>query len=500
MKRQVGPAKYHRGSTDGKRALSHDPLAKARANYDVIVIGSGLAGLTAANVLGKLGHKVALFEQHYNFGGMATWFKRRGGHVFDISLHGFPVGMIKTCRRHWTPAIAQRIVRLESIRFDNPQFSFETTFTREDFTEKLVRVFGQERANVERFFAYLRAMNFYDDPGDTVADVFERFFPGRNDVHRLLLEPIAYANGSTLNDPAITYGIVFSNFMSQGVYTFAGGTDLLVTEMRAELERNKVDLFSNVQVERIVVEGGRAVGVLANGRMFQSHAVLSNANMKATVLDLVGREHFSEAFAQGVVSTRLNNSSCQVYLGLREGESIPFVTDLLFTSRRASFDSAALCDFHGDSRTFSFYYPKTRPQSSRFAIVSSTNANFSDWAELSDEQYEREKAWLAEDTLRELERYLPDVRAKLDHVEVSTPRTFRFYTQHLEGASFGTKFEGLKYSMGLSEEVRGLYHAGSVGIIMSGWLGAANYGVITAAKLDPYLVELSQACAPSPTP
>jgi hypothetical protein len=224
VKTPADSRRYFRGSRDGKRPLQHDPLAGAKARYDVIVIGSGLAGMTAANVLGKLGHKVALLEQHYNFGGMATWFKRRGGHVFDISLHGFPVGMIKTCRRHWTPAIAQRIVRLDSIRFDNPQFSFETQFTREDFVEKLVSVFGQDRAGVERFFTHLRSMNFYDDPGDTVADVFEHFFPGRNDVHRLLLEPIAYANGSTLEDPAITYGIVFSNFMPGSSRSRAGRT------------------------------------------------------------------------------------------------------------------------------------------------------------------------------------------------------------------------------------------------------------------------------------
>ncbi len=493
MSKASGRAKYFRGSTDGKRPLSHDPLREVRSSYDVIVIGSGLAGLTAANVLAKLGHKVALLEQHYNYGGMATWFKRRGGHVFDISLHGFPVGMIKTCRRHWTPGIAARIVRLDSIRFDNSQFQFETAFTREDFTEKLVSVFGAQRATVERFFAHLRAMNFYDNPGDTVESVFEQFFPGRNDIHRLLLEPIAYANGSTLEDPAITYGIVFSNFMSQGVYTFSGGTDLLVSEMRAELEHNGVDLFSNVQVEKILVHEGRANGVVANGREIRSRAVLSNANIKSTVLDLAGREHFDPAFVDGVEKVRLNNSSCQVYMGLKEGAQIPFVTDLLFSSTRPRFDSASLCDFHGESRTFSFYYPKTRPQSNRFAIVSSTNANWSDWAALSEEAYEREKAWLAEDTLRSLERYLPGVREKLDHIEVSTPRTFRFYTQHMNGASFGTKFEGLRYSMNLCEQVRGLYHAGSVGIIMSGWLGAANYGVITAAKLDPYLADLAQA-------
>jgi hypothetical protein len=41
----------------------------------------------------------------------------------------------------------------------------------------------------------------------------------------------------------------------------------------------------------------------------------------------------------------------------------------------------------------------------------------------------------------------------------------------------------------LSEQIAGLYHAGSVGIIMSGWLGAVNYGVIVANDVDAYLMK-----------
>ena len=52
---------------------------------------------------------------------MATWFKRRNGHIFDISLHGFPVGMIKSCRKYWSKEIADSIVQLKDIRFVNPQ-------------------------------------------------------------------------------------------------------------------------------------------------------------------------------------------------------------------------------------------------------------------------------------------------------------------------------------------------------------------------------------------
>jgi len=223
--------------------------------------------------------------------------------------------------------------------------------------------------------------------------------------------------------------------------------------------------------------------------------VLSNANLKSTILKLVGRENLSPKFVEGVEGVRLNNSSTQVYLGVRDGETIPFVTDLLFTSTRPTFDSGSLCDKHGESRTFSFYYPKTRPGLERYTLVSSMNANWSDWADLSDEEYEADKQRLIEDTLVSLERLVPGTRAKINHVEASTPKTFAFYTQHAAGSSFGTKFEGLPYSMKLSEEIPGLYHAGSVGIIMSGWLGAANYGVITANKVDAYLRELAEVPA-----
>ena len=47
--------------------------------------------------------------------------------------------------------------------------------------------------------------------------------------------------------------------------------------------------------------------------------------------------------------------------------------------------------------------------------------------------------------------------------------------------------KGLKISQELPEKVRGMYHAGSVGIIMSGWLGTINYGVIVASKVDTFL-------------
>ena len=49
----------------------------------------------------------------------------------------------------------------------------------------------------------------------------------------------------------------------------------------------------------------------------------------------------------------------------------------------------------------------------------------------------------------------------------------------------------------LPQQIDGLYHAGSVGIIMSGWLGAVNYGVIVANEVDGYLMNRASQ-TPSP--
>src|SRR5438132_728509 len=186
-----------------------DWLKDVKHDYDVIVIGSGLAGLTAANRLATCGYSVLLLEHHYNFGGMATWFKRRGNHIFDISLHGFPIG------------------------------------------------------------------------------------------------------------------IVFSNFMNKGVYTFQGGTDKLIMKMKATLKAHGVDLRHHALVEKVLIEKERVAGVVCNGRTIRAKAVLSNANLTATIHSLVGDEYFGSDFIREARAVRLNSSSCQVYMGIRKGETIP---------------------------------------------------------------------------------------------------------------------------------------------------------------------------------
>lgn len=460
-------------------------------DYDVIVIGSGLAGMTAANIMGRHGHEVLLLESHNKLGGFATWFYRENRqHIFDVSLHGFPVGMVKTCRKYWSKEIADSIVQLKDVRFVNPQFNLQTDFTKEHYSKLLNEEFKIPKDTVEAFFTHLSQMNFYDNSQLTNRELFDKFFPGRNDVVRFLMEPITYANGSTLDDPAITYGIVFSNFMSKGVYTFQGGTDVLIAKMKEELLKNNVDIKLQSRVDKILIKDGETEGIVLNGKVIRSKAVLSNGNIRSTILNMVGEEHFPSEFVQKTKEIRLNSSSCQVYMGLKAGATIPYIGELVFTSSYPTYNPEKLLDIKVSSRTFSVYYPKdTRPQmeDARVAIVSSTNCHYDDWKKLSSEEYEAEKEFMIEETIKGLEAFIPDIRDKLEVVEAATPLTVERYTLHQKGSSFGTKFEGLDVSMNLHKTMPGLFHAGSVGIIMSGWLGAANYGAIQANAIESYL-------------
>ena len=456
-------------------------------SYDVIVAGGGLGGLTGANILARNGYKVLLAEQHFQLGGLATYFKRKQ-HIFDVALHGFPVGMKKTLRKYWSREMSDHILPVKSIRFDNPQFSLETDFTETDFTQKLVSVFNLKLETVQAFYRELAGMNFYDENTMTNRELFEKYFPGRNDVVRLLMEPITYANGSTLDEPAITYGIVFSNFMSQGVYTFNGGTDLMLKMMADELEKNGAHLITRAKLEKINLKDGKVCGAVINGREIKCRAVLSNGNILNTVHEYIGDQYFSKNYLDKVNKVRLNTSSCQVYIGLKPGEKIDFIGDLLFTSTCPDFSPEKLISKDVTSRTYSVYYPDIRPGGGDdYTVVASMNARYEDWMNMDEEEYAFEKQKLIETTLDSLDKYIPGVRNKIDYTEAATPRTFQRYTLHGGGSSFGTKFEGLEVSMKLPEEVGGVFHAGSVGIIMSGWLGAANYGVIVAHNIDKYL-------------
>jgi phytoene dehydrogenase-like protein len=377
---------------------------------------------------------------------------------------------------------------LPRIRYENPEFAFTTTFEAADFKRILRDEFGIPEAQSEAFFRACDDMDPYQGARETTRDLFERHFPGRLDVMRVLLETVTYATGVNLNDPAMVYAIVFSNFTKKGTCSFRGGSDYLLAAMQRLLLESGVDILLRTKVDGIDVADGRVTGVSAGGRHVEARAVVSNANLKATCLELVDMATVAPAFAGEVRDVPLSVSVAQVYMGVRPGEVIPEVADILFSSREPRYDAAALCAFPPRSISYSFYYPdRVRPGYAGTEIVASMCANYVDWEGLSDAEYAARKDVLRKAALDDLSRFIPGIEAKLDHIEVATPKTLERFTGHWRGASFGTKFPGYLAAEKLPGVVKGLYHCGSQGILMSGWLGSANCGALAAGKVDAFL-------------
>jgi len=93
---------------------------KITQKYDVIIIGGGLGGLTAANKLAKNGRKVLLLESHDKWEDLLPGFIARGNIFLMYRCMVFPVGMVKTCRKYWSKKIADKIIQLKRVRFIKP--------------------------------------------------------------------------------------------------------------------------------------------------------------------------------------------------------------------------------------------------------------------------------------------------------------------------------------------------------------------------------------------
>ena len=339
-------------------------------------------------------------------------------------------------------------------------------------------------------------MNFYDDQSTTVGQLFERFFPGREDVIRLLMEPITYANGSTLEDPAISYGIVFSNFMSKGVYTFEGGhRPADPPDARGAGAATASTCGSAATSSGSSSSRGRVDGVQVNGRTIGCRAVVSNANLKARSSTWWAPSTSIADFVEQARAVRLNNSSCQVYMAFKPGvdstkawaiccsaRPLPlFRTELLLSRDSHQPDLLVLLSAHPARQRSLADRLEHQRQLRRLGQPLAARIT-----------RPRRPTWWKPRSTR-LSRTCPTCASRSTMPKPRPRSPSEHYTRHVAGASFGTKFEGLAVSRAIPEQIGGLFHAGSVGIIMSGWLGAMNYGVIVANDVDALSAQIARA-------
>ena len=289
-----------------------------RDAYDVVVIGSGIGGLSAGALLAHAGREVLVVEQGDAPGGYAHAF-RRGPYTFDPAISVFPQGhdhaLPVALLEHLGVRDRCRFIPLESnYRAVFPDFEIVTPFGLDEFVELHCERFPKSADRIREFFGLCRTLHkeAHELPpqlGLAGLDEAARRFPilfryikaatqeGLDEYFDdPLLKGVASVAWPYLGVPPsrldfVTFSTVLSVYL-EGCFYPEGGFQSLADALVEGMQRAGGELALGRRVVRILVEDGRAAGVeLEDGRRIAAGQVVSNADAKATFEEMVGPDH-----------------------------------------------------------------------------------------------------------------------------------------------------------------------------------------------------------------
>ena len=193
--------------------------------YDIIIIGSGLGGLTAGAKLARSGKRVLLLEQHDRPGGCATTFKRKG-FTMEVGLHEMDglhsADMKSRIFRDLGVMDEVEFLRVpEFYRFYNKRQDVVVSHDPEEVTSKLIEIFPNEEKGIRAYFN--RIMNIRKilkeeagKPEITIGEYMDGIITNE-DLKLILLGNLGYFH----DDP---YSLSLNYYsMAQSSYYHGGG-------------------------------------------------------------------------------------------------------------------------------------------------------------------------------------------------------------------------------------------------------------------------------------
>lgn len=267
--------------------------------YDAIVIGAGIGGLASALLLAESGKKVALFEKTARTGGRLG-SSARDGFTVDYGVHlisrgpkGPLIQLLERCGIE--PGIEFTKVRpIQSTGGENFKFPHDL----------------KGRVPDEDFEAVIALVNDIKNMSDEETHALDDVTL-EDHLNTYTTHPFVHC---CVSQVGFIYCCIPEYRLSAGEFArclkweaearcsgYPSGGCVSITNAYMEgLERYGVELHFGMPVERVVVEDGTAVGIVAGGQEYRADMVVSNAGIKETVLDLAGAEHFPADYVQRV--------------------------------------------------------------------------------------------------------------------------------------------------------------------------------------------------------
>lgn len=482
--------------------------AAASDSYDVVVIGTGLGGLTAAAILARSGKRVFAAERHDRVGGYAHSF-RRGPYLFDAAVH-----LVGGCD---DGGLIDRLLEAVAVRdrcefakvnpcyqADFPGFQLSAPSGLEELTETYQRAFPNDAGGIAVFLRECSRIRsetrqLLGGEGAAAANAALASFPSLQRYRRAtvaeVLNPLV---GDARARAALTtlwpyvglpperlsflyWASMLMSYIEDGAYYCKGTFQTMASALASVVRESGGEVALRSPVRQITTDAAGTTGVvLENGDRIDARVVISNADAQQTVERLVGAEHFPARFRRSLSRLRPSLSALVAYIATDlPKEALPGAHESFYFESWDHEQSYATSRA-GKPSWFTLTLPTAvdpslAPSGESLLVYTSLLPYdaVANWSEAKEAYTER--------TLAAIDSKVPGLSSNIKLIEVGTPHTMQRYTQNSDGAIYGWELSPNQTGPGRlagDPPIPGLYLAGH-------WTqpGGGVYGVVTSGVL-----------------